>query len=596
MDSIFNAAEVDAVDAVDDMSINPIVGAAEIEKATEILLKYKQGKANLEQRIIDNDKWYRLRHWDGDKSQIKPSSAWLFNCIENKHADFMDNFPSPSILPRESNDEEEAERLSSIIPVILETNDFEKTYNDVSYQKLKYGTGVYGVFWDAEKLNGLGDINVRCISLLNLFWEPGIKDIQNSANLFCVELFDNKILEEKYPELYQKLSTQSIQPSTFFADDTIDYSDKSLVIDWYYKKKNSDGKTVLHYVKYVNDTVLFATENDPEMLETGLYDHGRYPFEFDALFPIENSPAGFGYIDVGKDTQEYIDRLNRAVLENTLANTKPRHFIRSDGSVNEREYADMDNDFIHVDGALGQDSIIPVNGKPLSGIYLSVLQTKIEELKETTGNRDISTGGTSSGVTAASAIAAMQEAGSKLSRDANKSSYRVFKRVCLIVIELIRQFYDNPRQFRIIGDGGAIKFINFSNAKIKLQEQGMTVDVDMGYRLPLFDVSVCAEKQSPYSRISQNELALQFYQMGFFAPENSGAALACLDMMDFDRKDILIGKIQQNAANYFNNLPMMPQMGGVTPTAQAEARTGEVKENSFVENARRRVAESTSPR
>ena len=104
----------------------------------------------------------------------------------------------------------------------------------------------------------------------------------------------------------------------------------------------------------------------------------------------------------------------------------------------------MTKDFVHVDGNLGQDSIMPIQGKPLSNAYITVIANKVEELKETTGNRDISTGGTSSGVTAASAIAAMQEAGSKLSRDSNKASYRCFREVVLMVIELIRQFYDLP--------------------------------------------------------------------------------------------------------------------------------------------------------
>ena len=168
--------------------------------------------------------------------------------------------------------------------------------------------------------------------------------------------------------------------------------------------------------------MLFATENQPEFSERGFYDHGKYPFIFDPLFSVEGTPTGFGYIDVGKSAQEYIDRGNQAIMQNMLSNARPRHFIRNDGSVNEEEYADMSKDFIHVDGNLGQDSILPVQGKPLNDIYVAVVNNKIDELKETTGNRDISTGGTTSGVTAASAIAAMQEASSKLSRCSNKAS------------------------------------------------------------------------------------------------------------------------------------------------------------------------------
>jgi hypothetical protein len=563
---------------------------------------------------------------------VQPTSAWLFNCIANKHADAMDNFPSPNILPREEGDKAEAEMLTSIIPVVLEQCEFEETYSDVMNYKLKTGTGVYGVFWDKNKMNGLGDISIRKIDLINLFWEPGIMDIQKSRNLFHVELADNDILREAYPQLQGKLGTATMDITKYVYDDKVDTNDKSIVVDWYYKK-NVNGKTVLHYCKYVNDVVLYATENDPECADRGWYDHGLYPFVFDPLFITEGTPTGFGYIDVGKDSQAYIDRGNQAIMKNMLANAKPRHFIRDDGAVNEEEYADLDNDFVHVDGNLGQDSILPIQGKPLNDIYVSVINNKIDELKETTGNRDISTGGTTSGVTAASAIAAMQEAGSKLSRDNNKASYRAFRKMCLMVIELIRQFYDMPRKFRILGENGAAQYVQYSNAGILPQYQGVEHGVDMGYRLPLFDIEITAQKQSPYSKMSQNELALQFFGQGFFNPQMADQALACLEMMDFDRKQFIMQRIAQNGGMYQQMLMMQQQMlqlaqladqsngtnlaeqiasgiMGGAPVAPIDGSTNPAqkveetealggkegkKESTHTKKARQRVADSTDP-
>ena len=600
------------------------IGREAVHKATQILQKYKEGKANLERRIIDNEQWYKLRHWESMRksgtNDVEPTSAWLFNCIANKHADAMDNFPSPNVLPREEGDKAEAEMLTSILPVILDQNDFEKTYDEVWNYKLKSGTGVYGVFWDSSKLNGLGDISIQKVDLINLFWESGITDIQKSRNLFHVELCDNDVLIGRYPQLQGKLGKSTIDIAKYVYDDSVDTSEKSVVVDWYYKKMNSQGKQVLHYCKYVNDEVLFATENDPNFAERGFYDHGRYPFEFDPLFRVEGTPAGFGYIDVGKSAQEYIDRGNQAIMQNMLSNARPRYFIRSDGSVNEKEYADMTKDFIHVDGNLGQDSVLPVSGKPLSDIYVQVINNKVDELKETTGNRDISTGGTTSGVTAASAIAAMQEAGSKLSRDSNKASYRVFRQICLMCIELIRQFYDLPRCFRIIGANGVARFVQYSNQGIVPQAQGTDFGMDMGMRIPLFDIEVTAQKQSPYSKMSQNELALQFYSAGFFNPAMADQALVCLDMMDFDRKEFIMQKIAQNGG-MLQQMMMLAQMvdakgGGGEITAglaqqfgvpvpgasdtnvsDKEALGGESGsgEAANTKKARQRVAESTSP-
>lgn len=606
------------------------IGTAEIKKAYQTLLDYKKGKTNLEQRIVDNEQWYKLRHWEcmrDVKKDVQPTSAWLFNCIANKHADAMDNFPSPNILPREEGDKAEAEMLSSIIPVVLEQNDFEQTYSEVWNYKLKGGTGVYGVFWDGSKLNGLGDISINKIDLINLFWESGITDIQKSRNLFHVELSDNDMLVAKYPQLSGKLGSSSLDLSKYVYDDAVDTTNKSAVVDWYYKKYQN-GKLVLHYCKFVNDDVLFATENEPQYAERGWYDHGEYPFVFDVLFGVEGSPAGFGYIDIGKDAQTYIDRGNQVVMENMLANAKPRYFFRTDGGVNEDEFSDLNKTFVHADGNLGQDTVIPIQTKPLNNIYLSILNGKVDELKETTGNRDISTGGTTSGVTAASAIAAMQEAGSKLSRDNNKSAYRSFRKMIVMVIELIRQFYDMPRCFRIMGENGSERYVQYSNQGIVPQAQGVEMGVDMGFRKPLFDIEVTAQKQSPYSKMAQNELALQFYQAGFFNPQTADQALACLDMMDFDRKEFIMQKISQNGGMYqqlmmlqqqmmqlgamvdqsrggneitqglANQFGMqMPQMSGGGANAEnTEALGGEASaEPTHTKKARQRVAESTSP-
>ena len=243
----------------------------------------------------------------------------------------------------------------------------------------------------------------------------------------------------------------------------------------------------------------------------------------------------------------------------------------------------------------------------------------------------ISTGGTTSGVTAASAIAAMQEAGSKLSRDNNKAAYRSFRKLCVMVIELIRQFYDMPRCFRIMGENGAARYIQYSNAKIQTSPIINEFGVEVGGRKPLFDIEVTAQKQSPYSKMSQNELALQFYQVGFFNPQMADQAIACLDMMDFDRKQFIMQKIAQNGTLYQQLLQSQRQMlmlaqivdkhegsnvaeqiaAGITGGAMPAPIGGDMASNvdetealggkegsaeaSTTKKARQRVAESTDP-
>lgn len=546
-----------------------------LREARGILQKYKDGKRVLETRVKEEEKWYRLRHWEvmqgqADANRPKPTSAWLFNAIMNKHADAMDNFPECSVLPREDGDREDARTLSAIIPVILERCEFEKAYSYNWWEKLKHGTAIYGSFWNPRLENGLGDVDIKPIDILNIFWEPGIQDIQESRNVFVLELRDNDLLEQEYPQLEGKLGGNGgIELPQYEHDPSLELTGKSAVVDWYYKVRTEGGRTLVHYVKFVGDTLLFSSENLEEYADRGFYDHGKYPFVFDVLFPEKGTPCGFGYVALCKDPQMYIDKLSQAVLENALRAGKKRWFIGAQTGVNKEQFLDWTSDFVDVEGSANLDDahMREITTTPLPGSTLNLLQMKVDELKETVSNRDVSSGGSMGGVTAAAAITALQEAGNKTSRDMIAASYRAYTQLDYLIIELVRQFYDQERGFRIIGDGAqGYDFVHYSNANIKTQQVAVDSAGNPLLRRPVFDIRIKAQKKNPFSRMSQNELAKELYALGVFNPERAQEVEGMLEMMEFEGKDRVLEQVRQKAA-LFNQLQrsaaQMPQ--GTTP-------------------------------
>ena len=541
------------------------IGPEQLLEFTRVLERYSAGRKKTADRILASENWWKLRNTQeaqketelGKDGSFTSKSGWLHNVITSKHADAMDAYPQAVLLPREAQDQQEAQALSAILPCVMEENDFEETYSKAMWQKTKFGTGAYKVVWDAGKLGGLGDIAISCVNLLNLYWQPEIQDIQKSRYFFHTELLDRDVLKAQYPQT-ANLKASAFMSARFLGDEQ-DSSDRITVVEVYYHKI-VDGRNTLQYCKYAGDQVLFATENETEpeydaqgqvirepLAVTGLYDHGRYPFVFDALFPVEGSPCGYGYVDICRNPQITIDLLKTSFVKNAKVGATPRYFSRMDGNVQEGEFLDLSKPFVHVSGNLDEASLRPVDYNPLSQVYVNVLNDTVQELRETSGNTEASTGNIASGVTAASAIAALQEASGKGSRDSNRTSYRAFSQVTSLCIELIRQFYDTPRTFRIMGADGGYQFSVYSNQGIKPQHQGDVFGQDMGYRLPVFDIRIMAQKKSAYSTMAQNELALQFYQMGFFNPQMAPQAMKCLKMMDFDGKDALIQDIAQGA-------------------------------------------------
>ena len=513
---------------------------------TGILQEYKAGKSRTEARIIASENWWKLRNTVEEQKVSRigadggfvSRSGWLHNVIVSKHADAMESYPEPCILPREAGDKAEAAMLSAIIPCILEQNRFEETYSAAMWQKMKTGTALYKVFWDARALEGLGDIRVEQTNLLNLFWEPGVADIQKSLYVFQTEPVDREVLLERYPQLQDKLRGNSPVTARFLYDDAVKKDNLVTLIEVYYRVG-----TKLHYCKYVEDQVIYASEDDPLLAQRGLYDHGLYPYVFDALYPIEGSPCGYGYVDICRNPQTEIDLLKTSMVKNAMVGAAPRYFSRGDGSLNEQEFLDLSKPIVHVNSA-SEDALRQIGHNRLDGVYVTLLDRTVQELRETSGNTETSTGNIASGVTAASAIAALQEASGKGSRDATRSAYRAYSRIVELCIELIRQFYDLPRQFRITGQVGQEEFISYTNVGLRPQDQGNPFGVEMGWRKPVFDIKISAQRKNIYSRVSQNELAMQFFKLGFFQPQNASQALLCLGMMDFEGKEDIMQKIR----------------------------------------------------
>lgn len=547
-----------------------VIGEGEVKKAEAILQEYKTSKELINKRLIDNEKWWEFNQWEVIREgkpkghDPEPTSGWLFNSIINKHADFMDNFPAPNVLPREETDKETAEMLSSVVACVLDKNKYEDRYNEACWDKIKSGPGVYSVLWDPYE-DTIGDIVIKNADILNMYWKPGITNIQDSPHLFYQTLVENDVLVSMYPQMKDKVGSGNAEIARYQRDEEKTPDDETVVTDWYYKKTivNEDEHGVkhkvdqVHLVKFSNGELLYATENDPAK-QNGIYDHGLYPFVIDVLFPVKGSPIGMGFIDAIKDGQMYIDKLQQSILKNAIIGSKSRYLSKDEGGINEDEYADISRDIVHYNGQ--PDAIKPIEHKSLDPIYLNVMTNKVEELKETSGNRDFSQGATTSGVTAASAIAALQEAGGKLSRDMIKTSYRSCEEITFMTIELMRQFYDVPRVFRITGKNGGMEFVTFSNQMLKPEQTTTEFDVLLGGRKPHFDIKISAQKASPFTKIAQNELAKELYKLGFFNPQFADQALMCINMMYFDGKEEVQRKIADNGTMFKQIQAMQAQM------------------------------------
>lgn len=517
------------------------------KKANEKLQMYANDKAFHDERVVENNEWWMHRHWqiiksltlDTKKEEPEPTTAYLFNSMCNKHADAMDAFPESVFLPRSKDDEKVASELNSVVSAIKEECKYLKVYSKKWWDKIISGTGISGTFWDFHKNGGAGGIEIRRISILNLFYKGKIDDIQKSPYVFEAEMVDREELLSEYPFLKEAKVSASFQPKAFKSENTKSDYDEVTVIHAWYKR---GGK--LHYCKYCNETVIYASENDPRFKDNGYYFHGEYPYHVDPLYPVQDDVAGMGYVDIFKSCQMYIDKLEQAMLLNACANARPRVLASRSAGLNEDEFCDVRKTVVEVD-SLNERNIMPLSTSQLGSAHFNMLDHKIMELKETSSNRDFSQGSTASGVTSGAAIHALQEAGSKTSRDIIDMSYQVENEQDAQIVNLIRQFMALPQYYRIVGEDNQVEYKAFDNREL-LPREVQSESGEIYYKLPIFDIKIKAQKKSPFSTMEENERIMMMFNYGMFSPERTDEAVAAIEGMTFEGKEEMLIKIREN--------------------------------------------------
>ena len=519
------------------------VGQEDVQAAAAELRRFRRARAPFENRVREEEKFFRMRvapkgHKNAEGEAFAPTSAWLVNTVLQKHADMMENIPTATCLAREPGDVEDAKALSAILPVILERSEFESVYSENMWYKLKHGMCAFGVFWNNALDNGLGDIDVRRIELSKLYWQPGVRSLQDASAVYYLECVPEQMLLAQFPHYNGKGASAASLGLASGEENGI------AVVDRYYKKRLPDGRTVLHYYKFTGDQLLFASENDPAY-ENGWYEHGEYPFVLDLLYPVEGECEGFGYIALAKDPQLYIDRMDRNLMEYMDWATRVRYFCKRNSGVREEDFADLSRRIVEVEGDPDEERLRQITVAGLDPFWLQLKNAKVDELKETTANRDFLQGAADGGVTAASAILALQEAGNKTVRDIVSASYRAFVRLVRLVVECVRQFYGEERCFRILGENGTYSYLSWSNKNMTEHKNGALADGTPAARRAIFDIDVRAEKKDPYTKYSHNEMMMELYRMGVFSPENARQASLLLSGMDFSGAAVLRERLSE---------------------------------------------------
>ena len=521
-----------------------------IARAWDAYLRYRSDKEQLCMRVRQNMQMYRAAYaqlYDEQTNRTIPKTAYILAAVENKYADYIDNFPEPNFLAREADDEQTAGMLSKIVPVQLEMADFKAAYKRCVRQKLICGTGIYGVFYDRRA----EEIRIKSIDFMNVFSDMSVCDVQESEFLFISSAASSEQMRKNYPEAAELFGDEVTVKG--YDGDRVRYGCCE-IIDCYYKK---DG--AVHLIKFCEGCVIYASQ---DKLKEGIYAHGMYPVIYDVMYPDADCPFGFGMVDTTKNPQVYIDMLDGAILKNALLASSPKWFIAKNAGINAKDFADVSKEVIEC-ANIDEEHVRRIELAGMNSAVMEHREKKINELKEVAASRDVSTGGAVGGITAASAITALQEAGDKQSRAIISDSFDAYRKVVKIVVELMRQFFDSDRVFRTVGENGRDEFVTFTKERLIRAESrcdALGFPVGTEYKNAEFDIDIVPQRQNAFRRETNNQTVLALYQNGLFAPENIEVSLVVLSAMQFDGKEKIIADLRAIAERQQAQQPEEVQM------------------------------------
>jgi len=507
---------------------------------------------------VDNQRFYFAQNKDHlfGAEETKDPSTVLFSSTESLVADFNDAFPEPTIIPQEKNDSVFAEELKSIVRHILDRRDYEQTYIAKNRRLCIDGTAVQEVFWDSDLYNGLGDVNIRKIDVINFYWDTHTDDIQDGRS--CIKIafhtkdwFNKQFGNGDGKDVFQNMHPSGKDPVAEVIHEYVkqiglqnyDPARDIMLMEYWFK----DGDAV-RCLKIAGGCMLYDSRK--EGLDS-VYDDGLYPFVFEPMYQIEGHAHGYGIIDMFKRRAITLDRLNQYILKFAEHASKSRMFYDKGMKIDWDAYHDETKELIAAEG-LQAKMLEPVPNPQLPQWVRDWYMIQTDELKTEIGQNEFSRGEAGKGITAATAISQLQEAGSKRSRLMTTQLYSGFKRLVNMVISRMVQFYTEDRTFYILGLNPKEITINsamFSeNGEITVEitkPDGVVERVKEKRKRPFaWDVNVEAQRKPPHMRQQKNDLAIQLMQMS----QGQFTAEAAIAMMDFEGKDEVLAAMRKENA------------------------------------------------
>lgn len=501
--------------------------------------------------------------------QLQTLKSTFNNCV----ADQIDNVMEAKMLPETAQDQAITDDINDVVRYIYEYNEYQSMHRYRVEDFIATGTAVTQIMWDDDAAHGQGEVTFFRVPIEQFLYDPAENDIQNARALMKVTWHPLSWYEQHYPDEYQYILADENSSDAVGENENQERlgSDerKAMLIEYWYRKFDSKkNRYTINVAYFAGRALLYKQEN--------VYAHGMYPFVLDVHTPIEGLPVGEGMVMELVPMMRYINRYASYIDTNLRMSAKTRLLVGKGSKIDLDELADWNNDIIEAD-RVSEEFIRFMNSPPLSNLALSQMLQMQTDLKQDSGQNQFTRGETAGGVTAATAISALQEAGGKMTRMRTEVLKRGFKRITEQILWLVSEFYEEDRIMRITGKE-VPKEIDASPSRLMGRKKGAIPP-------PPYTVRVQIERRNPNAISEQNQLFIDAYKMAAEGGQMFPLS-ALFSILNIDGKDRILPIIQsiEQYQQAMQQLQMQNQQL-MEQNAQQEKAIGNLK-GALVESAK----------
>lgn len=379
-------------------------------------------------------------------------SNLVFSTIEAIRPIMTDNNPKFIAVPTSP----EGQEFSTDVQMALDFEwEREKLATKLPAQlipMLVYGTAVWFVQWNGKE-GEYGNINIKPIDPFNIFPDPLAENIDNSEYIVYATYKNANQLKQMFPNKASAIEGSRINMSELVANrDENDSQEENQVLvlemwcrDWTTMDENVKDEQVLKYPKGRVITclpelgIILDDKKNP-------YKDGKFPFVLMKNYDVPFKFWGVGEVEQILSPQIYINELTNQIIDNAKSTANMQWIIDKNSGIGQGKLTNRPGLVIRKNPGSEVRRDTP---PPMPTYVRETIDVMKADIQDISGVLDSLKGEKQTGVVAASAILALQEASQSRIRLKIKIMESNLSELANMVYSRMQQFWKLDRWVRI---------------------------------------------------------------------------------------------------------------------------------------------------